>query len=354
MKTTSYRRIIFQSLLGLGLLLGLVFLLLQFERGAKESSITNFENALWYTFSTLTTVGYGDLYPATLYGRVVGYVLLFLSLGAYGLLISKIGSIMHAIRKHRKMGHGGTSFKGHSVVLGWDDITRDVTNQLIGVLKKVAVVTDDPRLLEHIQDTYKDNSFLFSMCLSDMGNLDGLERVNISEAKVVFINLGKDLDNLVHLLNLKKLYSQQEYVVILDNSELKSTFMSAGATYTVSKNEIAAKMLASYIFEPDVASYSEDILSYAEDGEDYDIKEYKVLEKNPYVNREYGFAFTDFKKKFNAVLIGLGREGSGGERILIKNPRGNVKVSAGDFMILILNGQSSSLVEKVFGIQEGV
>ena len=43
------------------------------ERGATEASITSFGNALWWAVTTVTTVGYGDTYPVTTLGRLVGH-----------------------------------------------------------------------------------------------------------------------------------------------------------------------------------------------------------------------------------------------------------------------------------------
>lgn len=45
------------------------------ERGAPGSVIGTFHDALWWSATTVTTVGYGDLYPVTAEGRLVAGVL---------------------------------------------------------------------------------------------------------------------------------------------------------------------------------------------------------------------------------------------------------------------------------------
>ena len=71
-------------LIGFAAVLGcllLALLLTLAESGAPGASITDYPTALWYMLTTLTTVGYGDTYPVTVLGRVIGGVLQLFSLG---------------------------------------------------------------------------------------------------------------------------------------------------------------------------------------------------------------------------------------------------------------------------------
>ena len=51
------------------------------ERPQPGSSIHTFADAFWYSLVTLTTVGYGDLYPVSAAGRVIGAVFILMSAG---------------------------------------------------------------------------------------------------------------------------------------------------------------------------------------------------------------------------------------------------------------------------------
>ncbi|MEN9714446.1 MAG: hypothetical protein RLZZ164_1110 [Actinomycetota bacterium] len=48
------------------------------EHNAAGANITNFGDAIWWAFVTITTIGYGDYYPITFEGRAIA-VLLMLS-----------------------------------------------------------------------------------------------------------------------------------------------------------------------------------------------------------------------------------------------------------------------------------
>jgi voltage-gated potassium channel len=57
--------------------------ILQFETD-PESNIKTAEDALWWAFTTVTTVGYGDRFPVTGEGRFVATILMFAGVGLFG------------------------------------------------------------------------------------------------------------------------------------------------------------------------------------------------------------------------------------------------------------------------------
>ena len=354
LKIKPYHWIVINTIAGVLVFFVLVHFLIIFERDSPQSSLIDYQNGIWYAFVTLSTVGYGDVFPVTIYGRVIGYIFIICSLGVYGLLIGKIASLMTVYRENKKLGYHGTSFTDHAIILGWNEFGRNVADQLVGVHKRVAIITNQAEKVEAIREIYSASREIVYVLHADYRSPEAMKKANFDDANVIFVNLNEDMEKLVYVLNLKKLYPSKHLVVILNNSDLKHTFQSAGVMYAVAKNNIASKLLASYIFEPDVAEYSESILSFAEKDTDYDIKQYRVTSTNPYRDREYQYAFFDSKKRFNAILIGVGRTDSSGRRILIKNPIGSFKLEIGDYLILIINAKSAQRLEKIFQIHEGI
>ena len=328
----------------------LLFILVFFESASQESAIRDFYDGLWYSIVTLTTVGYGDMYPHTIGGKLIGAIFILGSFSIFGFLIGQISNYMAERLEERKLGFQGTNFTNHAVIIGWNNIGYEVLEQLIGVGKKTAIVTNKRDDIDLIRESYSDKQ-VFTL-LADYNKMEMLEKVNISNSAVVYVNFEDDTEKLVQILNIKKHYNDLKFIVTLDNSNLKNTFLSAGVTYTISKNEISSKLLASYIFEPDVARYSEDILSFAESDDDYDIKEYRVNSENPLTGMAYNDVFLQLKKATNVILIGLSKV-KDGERNLIKNPSYDITIESGDYLIMIMNGAASVKIEEMFKTEEG-
>jgi voltage-gated potassium channel len=49
-------------------------------------------DGIWWAFTTSTTVGYGDLYPTTVQGRIIGMALMFVGIGFLSLLTASVAS----------------------------------------------------------------------------------------------------------------------------------------------------------------------------------------------------------------------------------------------------------------------
>ncbi|MFC9892391.1 potassium channel family protein [Nocardia sp. NPDC127579] len=51
------------------------------EYGAPDSKVANFGDALWWSAVSVTTVGYGDVYPVTTEGRLISLILMTFGIG---------------------------------------------------------------------------------------------------------------------------------------------------------------------------------------------------------------------------------------------------------------------------------
>jgi voltage-gated potassium channel len=69
-------------------------LVLQFEGRSPDANIVTGGDALWWGFVTITTVGYGDFYPVTSLGRIVGILVMFAGVGIIGALASILASYL--------------------------------------------------------------------------------------------------------------------------------------------------------------------------------------------------------------------------------------------------------------------
>ena len=66
--------------------------ILSIEKDAPNSNIKTAEDALWWAYVTITTVGYGDKYPVTTEGRVIAVALITVGVGLFGTFTAYVAS----------------------------------------------------------------------------------------------------------------------------------------------------------------------------------------------------------------------------------------------------------------------
>ena len=64
------------------------------ERNIEGTAFTSIPEAMWWCMVTITTVGYGDMYPTSLLGRIVASITMLCGLALFGLLMNVIGKYM--------------------------------------------------------------------------------------------------------------------------------------------------------------------------------------------------------------------------------------------------------------------
>jgi voltage-gated potassium channel len=334
------------SLIALFAYLLLLMVLVQSEKDMDEGSIKNIYDAIWYSIVTLSTVGYGDFYPVSALGKIIGLVFVFSSLGVLGYFISQLTVKLTKYMENKKNGLFGTKMENHIVIIGYNKFGKHILEQIVASGVKVAIVTKNKEDIESIASNFKKGDvFVF---LSDLEKFEDLEKVNITKASKVFLNFEDDTEMLVYILDLKNHYKDIEIIVSLNNASFKKTFRSAGVLYAVAREDIAAKLVASYIFEPEVAALTEDLMASASKKDDFDLIELKVSKNNPYLNKEYEFAFVDIRKKYSSVLLGIYKD-----EILYKNPIEPITILENDYLVIMTNGENEPILEADFEVAQG-
>jgi voltage-gated potassium channel len=105
-------------------------LVLQFESTAPDANITSGGSALWWGVVTITTVGYGDTYPITLGGRLIGLLVMFAGVGIIGSLASILSSLLVSPAPTQAEGADGEL----------SPTTRSVHQELVAIREELAAL----------------------------------------------------------------------------------------------------------------------------------------------------------------------------------------------------------------------
>jgi voltage-gated potassium channel len=71
-----------------------------FEREAQPEEFASVFHSLWWAVATLTTVGYGDIYPITAGGKVFTFFMMIIGMG---IIAVPAGLVASALTKAKEM-----------------------------------------------------------------------------------------------------------------------------------------------------------------------------------------------------------------------------------------------------------
>jgi voltage-gated potassium channel len=301
------------------------------ESAASYSNIKTVEDAVWFSVVTISGVGYGDKYPITLAGRLISSLFIIASAGLFAFLLGRIINYFNMLTEKNTLGLNGTKFENHFVIIGWDDFSQDIADKILESKRKVAIIVDDRDEVDLIYQNYsREEVFVL------FADFDGWS-----------LNLKDDTQKLVYILEFKKYFPHTKILVILENASLEDTFQAVGVKYALSRNDIVSKMVVSYVMGPDVAQFSEDLLTLDDKDLELDMKEFLIPKGHKYVNQTYNDCFFDLKKEMNAVLIGISKNIEG-QRVLLKNPSNEVKIEPLDYLVVMVNRSEYPKVDEFF------
>ncbi|MBW2091644.1 MAG: two pore domain potassium channel family protein, partial [Deltaproteobacteria bacterium] len=76
-------------------------------------------DSFWWALVTITTVGYGDIVPSTVVGRLIGFGIMFSGLILVSLMTATIASVFVTRKIREGKGLEDIKEKDHIVICGW-------------------------------------------------------------------------------------------------------------------------------------------------------------------------------------------------------------------------------------------
>lgn len=64
------------------------------EDVGEDGRLESFFDALWWSTATITTVGYGDIFPITAVGRVIGGITMVVGISTFAIVTAKVAEVL--------------------------------------------------------------------------------------------------------------------------------------------------------------------------------------------------------------------------------------------------------------------
>ncbi len=223
---------IYVTVLAIVVLLGTIF---AYVLGPTNFNvpITNPLTALYFTIITISTVGYGDIYPVTQTGMIFTIILVLAGISAFlGAVTAISGDFMSKnVEKlsGRISGIERRALSNHHVLIGTDFINQDIADKLRANKESFIIVTADKTTV----DRYVEEGM--RAYVADPTSEPDMRKFQMNKARSIIIDLDENSLTVYALLIVRKLAPNVLTVVVAQNSEISERISELG----LRKNERA-------------------------------------------------------------------------------------------------------------------
>ncbi|GAB4332560.1 MAG: hypothetical protein Kow0037_10200 [Calditrichia bacterium] len=295
-------------------------------------------NAFWWSIVTLTTVGYGDIAPVTIGGRIVGVLVMFLGIGLLGMFTATVASFFVERKLKEDRGMGDFQLKDHIIIVEWNFRAAEILKEFRGDRR----LRDKPvALIANLEQKPVDDPLLYFI-QGDV-NEETLERANIRQAKTVVI-LGDDrLDPtsrdarvVLSALTVETIRPEVYTIAELVDGKNRPHCERARVDEIIIGSEFSSRLISRATLDHGISRVLSELLSSRVGNE---------LCKSPvppeWVGMSFLEAFQQAKENHNSILLAV-QHGPEGE--VVANPEANLRLQKEDYVIYI--SESPKVFEK--------
>lgn len=287
------------------------------ERNANPN-MRSYLDSLWWCLVTITTVGYGDVFPMTGAGKVLAAVTMTFGIGFIGMFTATIATVLLDSLLKEGKGLGASFWKNHIVICNWNCNGYFVVEEL---LHEKAGTKSLVVLLANLDEKPVDEDIVFLK--GNPFSEEDLKRANIEFAKAVIILAEEtrgvekgdaDARSVLATLAVRSLNKRARIVAeVLDHRNM-AHFMWAGADEVINTSRLMGNLLARSALHYGMGNVVSDLLT-----SNYGNQIYKLDIEPGYVGMKYEEALTRIMEKASAVLIAVESDGA-----VITRPAGHV------------------------------
>jgi voltage-gated potassium channel len=285
-------------------------------------------DGIWWAIITTSTVGYGDFVPTSFEGRLIGIILILVGAGFLSTYFVTLAA--ETVMTQNAYLEGRAAFKGkeHVVIVGWNERTREVINQLTSLQSQCDIILVDETLQKN---PYNNNHIHFVRGTPFKDAI--LNKVNLHEASIAIITADQnkdemtaDMNSVLTLLAIKGNHPALYTVVEILQKDQVANAKRAGADEVIQTN-----MQTSYVMMNSIISQgmSKTILKLLNHLKGNNLKLIPVSVE--YINENF-HSLSAHLLKNNIILLGIKK----GENTTV-NPPLTTLVEETDELLVISN-----------------
>jgi voltage-gated potassium channel len=204
--------------------------------------INSLLDAAYFTIITLTTVGYGDIYPITAIGKLFVMILIVIGLGTMLSAITVFSSDIVNSRLDRIAGKitalERRFLRNHIVLVGTDVVNMHIAQRLKRDKARFIMVTYDKEVAEQLREQG------YNAYVADETNEREMRKFELQRAKSIIVDMHEKSKIVYAILVIRNMAKNTKMTAIVHSDEEARNVKSLNANVSVmNPSEIASQIL---------------------------------------------------------------------------------------------------------------
>tara|TARA_Y100000310_G_C20699863_1_gene828706 strand:- start:6243 stop:7265 length:1023 start_codon:yes stop_codon:yes gene_type:complete len=273
--------------------------------------------AFYWMVTTATTVGYGDITPQTIPGKILALVVMVLGVSMLGYILSQLTKTLVSANIGRFFGLNRVKDSIDYIICGWNDIAQAAFEEVNDFNSRIIIISENRPDIEFSKNVqYMDG---------DPHDRSTLENANVSKAKNIMLCMNNDSKILLAIHVIRELNPWTNIIAKMNDPGYIPMAESAGADQTIAPAALAGRLLSIVTKQPYVVKW---FLQATSVSMHEHFVEYPVQEKSLFVNK----TIADIRRDSKLKIIGI-ESGDGFEKL----PSESYTISPGDKLIVMVS-----------------
>ena len=290
-------------------------------------------DSLYVSAQTVTTVGYGDLTPATRNGRIFSTVFM---LAGVGVVLYALTATVHAIVQsellatfgQRRISRRMSRLRNHFIICGAGRVGSHLVRALLGSAETFIVIERDPQKVNELIELG------VVVLVRDATLEESLREAGVEHARGLAACLPDDADNVYVVLTARDLNPQLHIVARAAEEQAEPKLIRAGANRVVAPTIIGGHRMAVALTKPAVDDF---LGSITANKLELAFEQLEVDAGSSLIGKK--LSETNIRSELDIVVVSIRR--SDGK--ILFNPSGEATIQSGDILIAI--GHAESLMK---------